>query len=327
MTDGANALSKMVGDVKFHEHRKVDPEAAEGWRREAGEDTLGEPTWRLAESLGYPRPESSVATSATSATSAGASRPAFSPLVPLRTQGKGRPLFCVHPVGGNVLCYAELARRLDRPVYGLQSLGLGGMEPQESVEEMAATYAAAVAAVQPEGPLALAGWSIGGVIAWEMARQLRREGREGRQVEVVALLDSLAPGSLAGMPEPQEMDEADLKGAVAADLGAIAGGEGEIGIDLKIDLETGQARRLLRVYQANAAAVRRYRPSPLSPGIGRVALLRAGARPGGIEPDPSLGWAGLAPGLLVRQLASDHYSLLRPPAVDALAAGLEELLS
>jgi amino acid adenylation domain-containing protein/FkbM family methyltransferase len=306
MTDGAHALSKMVGDVKFHEHRRVDPEAAEAWRREAGEDFLGEPTWRMAESLGYPRPVS-------------VSGPAFSPLVPLRSAGEGRPLFCVHPVGGNVLCYAELARRLERPVYGLQSLGLGEGEPQTSVEEMAATYAAAVAAAQPEGPLALAGWSIGGVIAWEMAQRLTREGRE---VEIVALIDTLAPGSIPGMPEPEEpeeMAEADLKAAVAADLGEIAGRE--------VDLETGQARRLLRVYQANAASVRRYRPAPLTSGICRIALLRAGERPSGLEPDPSLGWAGLAPGLLVRELAGDHYSLLRPPAVDALAAALEELFS
>ena len=321
MTDGAHALSKMVGDVKFHQHRRVDPEAAEAWRREAGEDSLGEPTWRLAASLGYPRPEG------TAGEGRPPGRPAFSPLVPLRPQGEGRPLFCVHPVGGNVLCYAELARRLERPVYGLQSLGLGEAEPQGSVEAMAATYAAAVAAAQPEGPLALAGWSIGGVIAWEMARQLRRKGRE---VEIVVLLDSLAPGSLPGLstatPElPEELDEAGLLAAVASDLGGIAGSEVTVE-----DVEGPQARRLLRVYQANVAAVRRYRPALDAGDPGervRVALLRAGDRPSGGVADPDLGWAGLAPGLLVRELAGDHYSLLRPPAVDGLAAALAELLA
>ncbi len=300
MTDGAHALSKMVGDVKFHEHRKVDPEAADAWRRDGWEATLGEPTWRMAEALGYERPK----------------RPAFSPLVPLKTGVPGRPLFCVHPVGGNVLCYADLARRLDRPVYGLQSLGLGGGEPQESVEAMAAAYAAEVARVQPEGPLALAGWSIGGAIAWEMARQLTQDGRE---VSLLALIDSLAPGVLADDEEiPEDLDDEELSAAVAADLGGIAGP--------KIDLESGQARRLLAVYRANVAAVRCYRPAPLST-VGQVALLRAGERPGGRVPPPDLGWSALAPDLQIRELPGDHYSLLRAPEVDRLAAALEELLS
>jgi amino acid adenylation domain-containing protein/FkbM family methyltransferase len=307
MTDGAHALSKMVGDVKFHEHRKVDPEVADAWRREAGEDPLGEPTWRLAESLGYARPSAP---------------PAFSPLVPLRTSGPGRPLFCVHPVGGNVLCYAELARRLDRPVYGLQSLGLGGGEPQESVEAMAVTYTAAVTAAQPEGPLALAGWSIGGVIAWEMARQL---ARTGRQVESVILLDTLAPGAhpeAAQTPSVAEVAEADLLAAIAADLGGIAGRE--------VDVDGPQTHRLLRVYRANVEAVQRYRPAPDPSTLSapsRVVLLRAAERPGGRVVDPALGWEALAPGLLVRELAGDHYSLLRAPQVESLAATIEELLS
>jgi amino acid adenylation domain-containing protein/FkbM family methyltransferase len=314
MTDGAHVLSKMVGDVKFHEHRKIDPEVADAWRRDAGEDPLGEPTWRLAESLGYARPSAP---------------PAFSPLVPLRSSGMGRPLFCVHPVGGNVLCYAELARRLDRPVYGLQSLGLGGGEPQESVEAMAATYAAAVTAAQPEGPLALVGWSVGGVIAWELARQLVRAGR---RVETVLLLDTLAPGAhpgpapeeileAGGTSETPEVSEVDLLAAIAADLGGIAGRE--------VDVEGPQTRRLLRVYQANVEAVQRYRPAPdpFLPVPGRVALLRAAERPEGRGVDPALGWEGLAPGLVVRELAGDHYSLLRSPQVERLAAAIEELLS
>ncbi len=279
---------------------------------EAGEDSLGEPTWRLAESLGDSLP----------ATSSG-----FSPLVRLRSEGAGRPLFCVHPVGGNVLCYAELARRLDRPVYGLQSVGLGGGEPQESVEAMAATYAAAVTATQPEGPLALAGWSIGGVIAWELARQL---ARAGRQVETVLLLDTLAPGAHPGpaheeileVPGTPEISEADLLAAIAADLGGIAG--------RKIDVEGPQTRRLLRVYRANVEAVKRYRPEPDPSGLpasGRVALLRAAERPEGRVVDPDLGWEALAPGLLVRELTGDHYSLLRAPQVESLAAAIEALLS
>ncbi|HEU0078664.1 MAG TPA: amino acid adenylation domain-containing protein, partial [Longimicrobiaceae bacterium] len=98
-----------------------------------------------------------------------------SPLVPVRASGERAPLFFVHPVGGDVLCYAPLARHLDagQPFYALRSRGLdGGEPPRATVEAMAADYLDAMRAVQPRGPYRLGGWSMGGVVAWEMARRL-----------------------------------------------------------------------------------------------------------------------------------------------------------
>ncbi|MEA2693836.1 MAG: hypothetical protein QOJ16_3223, partial [Acidobacteriota bacterium] len=97
--------------------------------------------------------------------------PGFSCLVPLApgpAETAGPALFLVHPVGGNVLCYRELAQLLggERPVYGLQSQGLGdGLAPEETVAAMAATYLTSARRVVERGPYHLAGWSIGGVIA------------------------------------------------------------------------------------------------------------------------------------------------------------------
>ena len=96
-------------------------------------------------------------------------------VVPIKGQGELPPLFCVHPVGGKVLCYAELARHLgkNQPFYGLQSLGLSGeKEPLTKIEEMATIYIEALQEIQPCGPYYLGGWSMGGVVAWEMAQQL-----------------------------------------------------------------------------------------------------------------------------------------------------------
>ena len=275
MTDGLHALSKMLGDVKFHEHRQVEAEVAESWRSEigAGEDFLGEPTWEMAEALGY-------------------SRLRFSPLVELAKGGPGRPLFLVHPVDGKVSWYGGLAARLgsDRPVYGLEALGLGTGEVQTRVEEMAATYLEALLAVQPEGPYLLGGWSIGGAIAWEMAQRLRREGKE---VELLVLLDSLAPARLADLRHSGDpaLGEADLPAGTGEEA----------------------ARRLLRVFHSNLEAVRTYTPEPYP---GRVLLVRAARRP---EEDATLGWGPLAPGLAVEALDADHYSLLAEPAVETLA--------
>src|SRR5205085_2336913 len=78
----------------------------------------------------------------------------------------GRPLFLVHPIGGEVLSYVPLARHLaaDRPVYGLQVPDSDRGTPWTTVEEMAAGYLRSVREVQPAGPYSLGGWSMGGVV-------------------------------------------------------------------------------------------------------------------------------------------------------------------
>ncbi|TBR56740.1 non-ribosomal peptide synthetase [Westiellopsis prolifica IICB1] len=116
-----------------------------------------------------------------------------SPLVAIQPRGSKKPLFFVHPVGGNVFCYYELASSfgLDRPFYGLRSLGLDGeCKPYTSIEDMASAYISAIRIIQPEGSYLLGGWSMGGVIAFEMATQLQKQGQK---VGLLALLDSHAP--------------------------------------------------------------------------------------------------------------------------------------
>ncbi|MBZ5509471.1 MAG: hypothetical protein LAO78_28805, partial [Acidobacteriia bacterium] len=106
-------------------------------------------------------------------------------LVEIQPHGAGTPFFCVHPVGGGVLCYAELAHALgqNRPFYGLQSPPPGSVsEPLQSVEDMAALYIQEIRRVQPKGPYLLGGWSIGGLIAVEMGRQLVRDGESVRSL-------------------------------------------------------------------------------------------------------------------------------------------------
>lgn len=119
------------------------------------------------------------------------SRP-WSSLVPIRQGGSGRPFFCVHAAGGNVLNYFDLARRIgvDRPFYGVQAYGLvGKQEPHRSVEEMAAHYLREIRGIQPEGPYLIGGESFGGIVAFEMARQLLADNHV---VPVLILLDATA---------------------------------------------------------------------------------------------------------------------------------------
>ncbi|HEY0632080.1 MAG TPA: non-ribosomal peptide synthetase [Thermoleophilaceae bacterium] len=112
------------------------------------------------------------------------------PLVLLRPGAAERPLFLVHSLFGDVLSMRPLAHHLDtdRPVYGLQARGLDPAEdPHRSVGEMADAYVESIRAVQPRGPYALAGHSLGGVVAYEMARRLVARGDE---VEWLGMIDS-----------------------------------------------------------------------------------------------------------------------------------------
>jgi len=118
----------------------------------------------------------------------------LSSLVPIQTRSTRLPFFCIHAVGGNVLEYYDLARHLgnDQPFYGLQSAGLSDAhEPHARIEDMAAHYVKEIREVQPVGPYFIGGRSLGGVIAYEVARQLKEQGQK---VALLALLDSYPVG-------------------------------------------------------------------------------------------------------------------------------------
>ncbi|MES2634789.1 MAG: beta-ketoacyl synthase N-terminal-like domain-containing protein [Pseudomonadota bacterium] len=121
---------------------------------------------------------------------------AWSPLIAINRGEPGRtPLFCVHGAGGNVLNFKVIADRLGaaQPFYGLQAQGADGrMPPLATIEEMAAQYVEAVHAIDANGPYRLAGYSAGGMIALEMAQQLKKGGA---QVELLVMIDTLSPGA------------------------------------------------------------------------------------------------------------------------------------
>ena len=113
-------------------------------------------------------------------------------LVAIKPHGQKMPLYIVHGAGLNVLFFNTLAKNMDpeQPVYGLQAKGLNGIdEPLEKIEDMAAYYISEIVKQNPKGPYALAGFSFGGIIAYEMAKQLKAMGRE---VKMLAMFDTYA---------------------------------------------------------------------------------------------------------------------------------------
>ena len=262
-----------------------------------------------------------------------------SPLVAINKVGNLPPFFCVHPVGGNVLCYAQLARYLgdNQPFYGLQSPGLfGESEPLTRIEDMASCYIEALQTIQPVGPYYLGGWSLGGIIAWEMAQQLSAAGEE---VALLALIDSYSP---VAIDQPKQVDEEMMASSLAKDLGSVFGTELPISFeDLKQEGLEQQLQRILReakglnilppeigmeqmrklfgVFQANLMAMYRYQPQPYS---GRIALFCARE----LEAEDR-GWHELAVGgLETYRIPGDHYTMMRSPDVEILAKHLEVLL-
>ncbi|MBV8367934.1 MAG: amino acid adenylation domain-containing protein [Candidatus Eremiobacteraeota bacterium] len=111
--------------------------------------------------------------------------------IPVRSGGTEPPLFLIHELFGDDLYFTRLSRHIaaDVPVYGVPAVPLD--EPQlHSVEEIAARKLEMILAVQPAGPYRIAGWSFGGVVAYEIAAQLLARGLP---VEFLGLIDSMCP--------------------------------------------------------------------------------------------------------------------------------------
>jgi thioesterase domain-containing protein len=277
---------------------------------------------------------------------AGAVSKPFTPLVPFTKEGAGTvpPFFCVHPVGGNVLAYAELARRLgpDQPFYGLQARGLDGeSEPLDTVEALAASYVRAVRGVQPHGPYHLGGWSLGGVIAYEMAHQLREAGEA---VELVAMIDSYVPETVPDT-EPN-LDRAlavglfaqDLMGVSLADLDVdtaeLATLEPEAALAKVLEaaartgalppgVEAANATALFQVFEANLEAARRYHPPAMAQRVLRIQAEDLADDTGTGDG----GWTALVGDRLEsHRLPGTHYTLLREPVVQTVAELLAKAL-
>ena len=107
---------------------------------------------------------------------------AYDPVVPLQTQGHKTPLWCVHPGSGDILVFIALSQQFtDRPVYALRTRGYNPGEPFFSgPAEAAETYAKHIKLTQPTGPYAIAGYSLGSTLGFEVAKRLRQQGEEVR---------------------------------------------------------------------------------------------------------------------------------------------------
>jgi acyl-CoA synthetase (AMP-forming)/AMP-acid ligase II/thioesterase domain-containing protein/NAD(P)-dependent dehydrogenase (short-subunit alcohol dehydrogenase family)/acyl carrier protein len=247
----------------------------------------------------------------------------WSSLVPIQPHGSGPPLFCVGGVGGNVLCYQPLSILLgpDQPFYGLQAKGLDGQEaPHFKVEDMASQYLTEVLKLQPNGPYFLAGHSLGGLVAFEMAQQLKVRGQS---VNFLGLFDTYTPEVVNNPPEIIYMSYIFFLNLLRLrNLEKLT----FIVARLKFRFEKIlRNRSTKRLYQAHMQAAKTYSPQVYQ---GEVTLYKASS-PKAAEGYlyPRLGWEKIVvENLNVHEVPGGHAysdSLLCKPHVNILAEKLK----
>lgn len=262
----------------------------------------------------------------------------WAPLVPIRPQGDQLPLFLVHAVGGNVLNYRPLADAMPEgiPVYGLQALGLDGRTaPLDRVEKMAERYVQEIRQVQPHGPYHLAGGSMGGIIAYEMAQQLLAAGE---QVGMLGLVDTSAEFGIRYRDEARRglsarvqrlhrrMQGQSLSERLAT-IGGVVNGRlqaRQMRQQAQQARESGEALpHNVRYAELEATHMRAYVKYVVQPYAGALVLFRATEQPPELRNKPALGWERMVDDVEVVSIPGDHRAMIESPTlVTTLSAAI-----
>jgi amino acid adenylation domain-containing protein len=284
----------------------------------------------------------------------GKENPFQSLVIPMQPEGGAPAFFAPHASGGHVWCYKDLVRHVGdgQPFYGIQAREPeGGLVVHTDIVAMASDYVEAIRSRQPQGPYFLGGWSMGGVIAFEMARQLQQQGE---RIGMLALMDSQAPDGrgaqyvwtmllsifafdlglthetlskpmeeLSGLPPMTQLRqvwiEAKHNGLIPKDMTLV------------------EFRKVFDIYKINANTMNSYTPGTYE---GRITLFRAEEDDQRIifskDPellalmekdallnDPFKGWGKLAAGGIdLHVVPGGHFSMMREPHAEVLAGRL-----
>ncbi|HEX5884179.1 MAG TPA: thioesterase domain-containing protein, partial [Pyrinomonadaceae bacterium] len=261
-------------------------------------------------------------------------------VAPLQTKGTNPILFCPHASGGNVWCYREMVQYLgdDQPFYGVQPREPeNGLVYHTDIEAMASDYVRAIRGFQPSGPYWLGGWSMGGVIAFEMARQLQRQGQ---QVAMLAMIDARVPDT-----QGTEFNWGVLLSIFALDLGLTYENLSttieettarpqmtqlrQVWMDARradlvpSDMTLIEFRKLFDTFKLHANTMRRYRPAEFE---GRITLFSA-EQEHAKHLGPLKGWDKFATGGVdIHIIPGDHFSMVKEPHVQVLAERLRSCI-
>jgi amino acid adenylation domain-containing protein len=301
MTEPAHPLGRMLGDVKFQKHGRINPDRGKSIGRYS-EVTLSEVTQELARGRGYAANTGSNAI-----------------LECFQVRGSAPALFCVHAADGDVWCYRELARKLgeQRPFYAFRVLpDDDGATLCGSIQGLASYYVQKLREVQSCGPYQLGGWSFGGLVAFEMALQLAAVGQE---IGVLALFDSYLPRSnvLAPGVPAVDLSEEYAEGYRTAKPRPTVGGP--VSRRSEVEEFVGSSQK---IYLTAVKLGRSYAPNSR---LRRVVVFEAQDQ---LRVDRSVfkEWSDVADDVRRHSTPGDHFSIMQSPNVDALAMNLERYL-
>ncbi|MEW6737890.1 MAG: thioesterase domain-containing protein, partial [Acidobacteriota bacterium] len=268
----------------------------------------------------------------------------WSSLIEIQTRGSGRPFFSIHPIGGYAYCYSQLSYLLgeDRPFYGLQAAGLASdTKPDTSIEQMASRYIKELRQVQPNGPYLLGGWSMGGIIAFEMAQQLYSQGQE---VEQLVMFDTFELSqkkpdniesvigllNLTGLP----INEEEFRRCPSRELLEVLMQHALFSSILSFNTIIERFPQYWRVFKSCINAPGNYRPKIYS---GKITLIRCSEIEHGVRAsrelinlfeDRTLGWAELSTEPIeVHFVNGVHHKMMESFYVEEVAEHLRKIIS
>jgi amino acid adenylation domain-containing protein len=257
--------------------------------------------------------------------------PDWSPLVLLKPGKDISPLFCIHPIGGNLFDYHILSKKLDdrRPIYGLQPRGIDGKEqPIDRIEDMASYFIQAIQTIQPQGPYFIMGYSFGGIVAFDLARQLTEQGEK---VAFLGLLDIRCP-IIKELATPfgewlnvqlDRIRTMTLKQQFHYLMEKLFYPKSQVYRDeivatlSDLDIFTPE---LVKVLDCNVQAAKEYQPTVFA---GKATLFWSEYQNWYIKKHPTLGWGEVvADGLDTQRIPGNHTTLMQEPHVQVLARKL-----
>jgi len=234
----------------------------------------------------------------------------------------------MHGLGGNIMEFFGFLSHLQsrHPVYGLQARGTDGLEePCSSVEGMAKDHLEAIKLVQSRGPYILIGYSLGGLVALEIARSL---SEAAEHIALLVMIDSYPPLRYAPLSQQVQVysrragDYAArlFRGAASKTLhGSFQDGSRTVGPDNSLGIPFTPA--MLRVQEASTKALRDYQPRHYA---GRIRFIRAGT-PLHFPDDPPKVWTKFTDRLELETVPGNHHELLTTHC-DGLAAVISRYL-
>jgi thioesterase domain-containing protein len=224
------------------------------------------------------------------------------------------PIFMLHGIGSSVVDLVPLVRRMqwDQPIYGLEALGNDGkLAPLDRLEDMAQWFATSIREIQPRGPYFLIGYSLGGLVALEIAQQLKAKDQE---IALLVMLDSYPDRRYLSFPQYARLLLQLAEKRVSGQTNPTAARKGRL-IQTADSPPNSLVRALQRTKDAHYRALRNYRPRFYD---GEVTFVRA-ALPSCFPADPVPVWSPLIHKLNVETVPGEHVSMLTT-SIDRLAS-------